>query len=109
MTISISTHILDQESGQPAAELAVTLLDDAGCELSNARTDLDGRISEWPGFASGQTGGYTLQFDVAGWFAGRGQRCFYRIVQIEFEADTDRHYHVPLLLSPFGYSTDRGS
>lgn len=109
MTISLSTHVLNLADGQPAAGLTVTLSVADGATIGSAVTDEDGRISAWPGADDLATGLYQLQFDTAPWFASRGETSFYPRVRIEFDADTARHYHVPLLLNRFGYSTYRGS
>ena len=106
--MSISTHVLDAVSGRPAAGVPVTLLDAGRAMLSKAATDDDGRIA-----ALGDDlppGVYRLQFDTATYFAGQGVDAFYPEVTIAFEiTDAAARYHVPLLLSPYAYSTYRGS
>lgn len=109
MTITLSTHILNQADGQPAAGVAVTLCTAAGATIGAATTDADGRIGAWPDADNLPTGEYQLLFDTGSWFAGRGEPCFYPRVRIEFNAGEARHYHVPLLLNRYGYSTYRGS
>jgi 5-hydroxyisourate hydrolase len=108
---SLSTHVLDAVSGNPAADVRVTLArrsDVAGwSELASATTDSDGRVRELaPGGLD--TGTYRLVFDTAAWFTATSQSGFYPEVAITFTVDEDRHYHVPLLLSPFAFSTYRG-
>ena len=72
-------------------------------------TDADGR-ARGPSKGPLEAGDYRLQFDTGSWFAKQGIECFFPSVTIEFRvSDTQRHHHVPLLLSPFGYSTYRGS
>jgi 5-hydroxyisourate hydrolase len=110
---TISTHVLDNERGQPAAGVRVRLerCDGAGCvRLADAVTDADGRIgSLLPGDLL--AGVYRISFDAAGYFAEQGgETPFVRAVSIEFEiADTARHYHVPLLLTRFACTSYRGS
>ncbi|MQY03314.1 hydroxyisourate hydrolase [Actinomadura macrotermitis] len=106
--MSLSTHVLDAARGLPAPDLAVRLdrRDDAGAwhPLAAARTDADGRIKDWPGAGPLPAGTYRLTFDTA------GLSDFYPEVAVAFTvADPARHHHVPLLLSPFAYSTYRGS
>lgn len=109
---AITTHILDATLGQPAAGVQVHLLQwQAGrlVLLDQQLTDADGRIQD---FAMGPllAGTYQLIFEVKPYFQQQARPCFYPRVSIEFEVDTtDRHYHVPLLISPYSYSTYRGS
>ena len=108
----ITTHVLDTAAGRPARGVPVTLeffADGAWTTLGSGVTNADGRL---PGLLPDmhvlQPGTYRLTFDTAVYFAG--QASFYPYVQITFNlADASQHYHVPLLLSPFGYSTYRGS
>jgi 5-hydroxyisourate hydrolase len=109
---SLSTHVLDLTHGCPAAGVAVRLLR-AGAVLAEAVTDADGRC---PALRDAVTepGRYTLEFAVAEYFRGRAvalpEPPFLDVVTIAFGlADAAAHYHVPLLVSPFGYSTYRGS
>ncbi|MEE4661356.1 MAG: hydroxyisourate hydrolase [Halieaceae bacterium] len=110
MKAPITTHILDLQTGQPAAGVVVRLSSTtAGLALAGV-TDGDGRINAWGEDFSLQDGQYQLQFDTADWFAANGRECFFPEVNISFMVSAARpHYHVPLLLSPFGYSTYRGS
>ena len=108
---SLSTHVLDTAHGCPAIGVGLELRIEAGEALFTGRTDADGRCPRLPAIAPGR---YRLAFDVAGYFRGRGVALpdppFLGIVDIAFGvADRDAHYHVPLLVSPFGYSTYRGS
>lgn len=110
----ITSHVLDTSLGVPAAGLTVRLArrDDAGAvtELEERRTNADGRVADLLGGRPLAAGVYRLTFETGAYFAAEGKRCFYPRVEVVFEVDaTDRHYHVPLLLSPFGYSTYRGS
>ena len=109
---SLSTHVLDAALGRPAAGVAVRLEavgGDADGVLARASTDADGRVA---GFGDGPlpAGTYRLVFEVADYFAAGGRPAFYPQVVVVFEiTDPGQHYHVPLLLSPFAYSTYRGS
>jgi 5-hydroxyisourate hydrolase len=101
---SLSTHVLDTSVGRPAAGVPVQLLDSTGGHLADATTDGDGRVASLGGELA--AGAYTVRFDVAAYQAGG----FYPEVAVTFTvAAGESHYHVPLLLSPFGYSTYRGS
>ncbi|WP_400994424.1 hydroxyisourate hydrolase [Agromyces sp. GXQ0307] len=109
----ITTHVLDATSGRPAEGVAVALSvrddGDGWRELDTAVTDADGRVSRI-GPDEPAAGDYRLRFDTAAWFAGRGTPTFYPEVVLTFRVDDDgRHVHAPLLLSPFAYSTYRGS
>ena len=107
-----STHVLDAVSGLPAAGVRVTLdsRDGQGWRrLGEARTDDDGRVRELAPGGLG-AGVHRLTFATGEYFAATGQTGFYPEVSVVFEVtDTGRHYHVPLLLSPFAFSTYRGS
>jgi 5-hydroxyisourate hydrolase len=103
---TLSTHVLDAMRGSPAAGVAVRLYR-AQETLGSGITDTDGRIG---GFGSGLTAGtYRLVFDTGAYFTARQVESFYPEVSITFVVDARRHYHVPLLLSPFAFSTYRGS
>jgi 5-hydroxyisourate hydrolase len=109
VTPTISTHVLDTETGQPAAGVPVrlgrVLADGAILPVGNGTTDTDGRIDSLP---EGElvAGGYRITFEVHQYRA----RCFYREVSLEVNIDdTARSYHVPLLVAPFGVSSYRGS
>ena len=111
----ITTHVLDTSRGRPAGGLPVTLeFETAGGsweQIGKGSTDPDGRAKNLlaPGFAL-RSGVYRLVFDTATYFAAQKIEGFYREVSIVFTIrDPAHHYHVPLLLSPFGYSTYRGS
>ena len=109
---TLSTHVLDAAFGQPAAGVRVTLdrRDGGGWEpLGEAVTDDDGRARDLAPGGLG-VGVHRLVFATGAYFAATGQTGFYPEVSVVFEVtDTDRHYHVPLLLSPFAFSTYRGS
>jgi len=105
--MTITTHVLDTARGRPAAGVATVLEREAGDgweRVGNAATDADGRV---PGFDAAGPGRFRLTFDTGGYL---GAAAFYPRVTIEFMVEAGaEHYHVPLLLSPFGYSTYRGS
>lgn len=107
--MSLSTHVLDGVSGEPAPGVAVRLY--RGEELvAAAETDRDGRIRDAFGAEPLERGVHRLVFETGEYFARRGTPCFYPQVAICFAVeDPGRHHHVPLLLSPFAYSTYRGS
>jgi 5-hydroxyisourate hydrolase len=108
---TITTHVLDLMSGAPAAGLGVTLERAAGVaweSLGHAVTDADGRVRD--GFAAlPGTGRYRLTFATGAYFAARSVPCFHPEVMVTFEVRDPRPHHVPLLLSPYGYSTYRGT
>jgi 5-hydroxyisourate hydrolase len=106
---TLSTHVLDTSLGRPAQGVSITLTARDGQELGTATTDADGRVGTI-GPARLDAGDYRLRFDTAGYFATTGATGFYPEVTIAFTiADAEQHYHVPLLLNPYGYSTYRGS
>jgi 5-hydroxyisourate hydrolase len=111
---AITTHVLDISRGTPAAGVPVTLeaqSGDAWKTLARGTTDADGRIADLlPRDAALVPGAYRLRFDTSAYFRGRGVESFFPHVEIVFTVkDAAQHVHVPLLLSPYGYSTYRGS
>jgi len=112
---TISTHILDTALGRPADGVHVSLEvqhpDETWSVLSEAWTDEDGRVK--PFFLVEdhlEAGIYRLVFDTEGYFGRMNGDCFYPMVTVVFQiGEAPQHYHVPLLISPFGYSTYRGS
>ena len=106
--MTLSTHVLDAVSGTPAAGVTVTLRAAGDTQLAAAVTDDDGRVQRLA--AELQAGVYRLQFDTGAYFTAHSMPAFYPEVVIAFEVtDPAAHYHVPLLLSPYAYSTYRGS
>jgi 5-hydroxyisourate hydrolase len=100
--MSLSTHVLDTVRGVPAAGVAIELLHDG--EVVTATTDADGRARLLDETEEGE---YELVFAVGDYF---GEHAFLDRVPVRFTiADPDAHYHVPLLVSPWSYSTYRGS
>lgn len=112
---AITTHILDTARGRPAAGVPITLArhDAAGgyTALGRGQTDADGRLRTLlPAGAPLTPGVYRLTFDTAAYFQAHGITGFYPEVTVVFQITTEgEHYHVPLLLSPYGFSTYRGS
>jgi 5-hydroxyisourate hydrolase len=112
---TITTHVLDTALGRPAVGVSVAL-ERVGSEglsilVGAGMTDQDGRVREL--LAPGEkldAGDYRLRFATAAYFARDSRESFYPVVVVEFTvAGASSHYHVPLLLSPFGYATYRGS
>ncbi len=113
MSVShITTHILDTALGQPAAGVAVELYardGEAWFQIATGTTDADGRVKDL-GPEKLQSGTYQLRFDTQAYFAGIKTDTFFPEVSLTFAVQASQeHYHVPLLLSPFAYSTYRGS
>lgn len=105
----VTAHVLDATAGTPARDVAVTLADAQGGTIAQARTDEDGRVSSL-GPEQLASGVYRVTFATGDYFAARDQETFFPQVQVDFRVDeAQAHYHVPLLLSPFAYSTYRGS
>jgi len=112
--VTLSTHVLDVSIGRPAASVTVALQRRESVtwmDLSREVTNADGRVATLvPPASALPSGTYRLVFDVGDYFARRGVESFYATVTIEFVVrDAAAHYHVPLLVSPYGYSTYRGS
>lgn len=113
--MSISTHVLDTARGQPATGVGVvleTLTADGGwMRLGRSATNDDGRAPDLlDDDAAVGAGVHRMTFETGEWFTAQQLTAFYPVVRVVFEiTDADAHHHVPLLLSPFGYSTYRGS
>jgi 5-hydroxyisourate hydrolase len=111
----ITTHVLDTSVGRPAGGVHVILerrnAEGSFAEIGRGVTDGDGRLKTLlPDAASLEPGLYRLTFETGAYYAERGVEGFYPEVLIVFEVREGReHYHVPVLLSPWGYSTYRGS
>lgn len=110
----ISTHVLDLARGRPAAGIVVRLERRVGEEwqpVAAGTTNADGRVPDLLAAGPGLLpGAWRLQFALAPYFAVHGVEGFFPEAQLTFEVrDAGQHHHVPLLLSPFGYSTYRGS
>jgi 5-hydroxyisourate hydrolase len=111
---AITTHILDTARGRPASNVTVVLEydgSDGWTTIARDQTDADGRVSALlSDNVDLQPGTYRLIFDTGGYFSAQGTEIFYPLVMVSFIVhDAAQHYHVPLLLSPYGYSTYRGS
>lgn len=125
-TASVSTHILDTSIGRPAAAVAISLAARTGSDaqwvaLGGSATDADGRCKDLPALPEGTTH-VRLDFETESYFASKKQAeaqqdaprvrdsgAFFPEVAITFAVTPGEHYHVPLLLNPFGYSVYRGS
>lgn len=109
----LSVHVLNQQTGLPAPHVGVTLEQKQGENwkvLNTASTNEDGRIDAlWPG-KSFEAGEYRVTFKTGKYFAEQKQQSFFPEIPVEFQiTNTTTTYHVPLLLSQYGYSTYRGS
>lgn len=116
----VTAHVLDTTLGKPAAGVEIVLAQLAGAAagqgmdpfaaVGHAVTNDDGRISDLSRGAGLRAGTYRITFNSGAYFARRGVPSFYPQVEVIFQVtDPAQHYHIPLLLSPFGYSTYRGS
>jgi 5-hydroxyisourate hydrolase len=111
---AITTHVLDTSLGRPGAGIRVELhrksSDDAWKLVGQGRTDASGRCGDLMGNEKPNPGTYRLLFHAAEYFHAQNAKTFYSEIPVIFEVgDSGQHYHVPLLISPFGYSTYRGS
>lgn len=111
----LSSHILDITKGQPAADVKISLsqLNKAGewTMIDEKYTDKNGRITDFLKEVEGadQHGVYKLTYFVEPYFERAGQSSFYPFIEVVFEIKDGNHYHVPITLSPYGYSTYRGN
>jgi len=111
----ITTHVLDTSAGRPAEGVAVRLErregeDGEWRELAVGRTDADGRVPDLLSGEALEPARYRIRVEVGPYFAARGVHAFYPYAEVVFTVrEPGGHYHVPLLLSPFGYTTYRGS
>jgi len=117
----ITTHVLDIAAGRPGKAIAIDLerhsrdIDDDSAEdhwqpVGSGTTDDDGRLRTLTPAGPVAPGVYRIRFHTGAYFASQGSHGFFPVVEIQFTvADGAQHYHVPLLLSPYGYSTYRGS
>lgn len=111
----ISSHVLDTASGFPASGISITFerfdqKTGSWVHVVRKETNQDGRASAFLSWEQFEATTYRMRFDTKDYFHGKGQDTFYPYADVVFEIkDTKAHYHVPLLLSPFGYSTYRGS
>lgn len=110
----ITTHVLDTSKGKPAQGVHIVLeklnADGTLTELGKGETNIDGRLPDLlTSEAKLAPGLYRLVFDTASYFKAQSVKAFYPSISITFETTDQSHYHVPLLLNPYGYSTYRGS
>ena len=109
----ITTHILDTTLGKPAQAVPIQLEKQSGSEwklIGSGLTDADGRLKTLTPPGPVEPGVWRIRFDTKQYFAAIGTKAFYPYVEVVFEiVDGAAHYHVPLLLNPWGYSTYRGS
>ncbi len=109
----ITTHVLDTSLGKPAVGVSVvlSLRDEQGLhELARAQTDADGRVRQFSAPTLLVAGVYQLTFETAAYFRATTREAFFERAQLEFRVeDATQHHHVPLLLTPFGYTTYRGT
>lgn len=106
---TLSTHVLDTSRGRPAEGIRIVLESLDGTQVGEGVTDADGRVGTI-GPELLEAGDYRLRFASGSYFSGLGVEGFYPEVVVVFTiADGGQHYHVPVLLNPYGYSTYRGS
>jgi len=109
----LTTHVLDTAKGKPAVGVRISLCHQQKqkwTEIAKGVTDEDGRIPDL--LKKGKLmefGIYKLRFETQSYFTRQAIQTFYPFIEIVFQVTTEEHYHVPLLLNPFGYSTYRGS
>jgi 5-hydroxyisourate hydrolase len=114
MTSPITTHVLDMSRGMPAAGVRVTLDHESKpgvwTRVGQGATDSDGRLRTLLAAGGLNVGAYRITFDTGAYFGAQGVKTFWGDIVVEFViADASAHHHVPLLVSPYGYSTYRGS
>lgn len=111
---TITSHVLDTSVGKPAANVMISLEieEKAGhwSHLSEAKTNSDGRVKEWETPFTLKRANYRLTFQTGTYFTSQGKSSFYPYVSVAIHIeDANAHYHIPLLLNGFGYSTYRGT
>ena len=109
----ITTHVLDTSRGSPAIGIAIRLEFDAGqgfAQIGSGVTDDDGRVTDLLQPGTAPTGHYRIHFSTQDYFEALKHPSFFPTISIDFRiTDPEQHHHIPLLLSPFGYTTYRGS
>ncbi len=108
----ITTHVLDTAQGKPANGIKITLqrpLSHSWEDICSGVTNEDGRVPDFMQDLSIEPGQYRMVFNTEAYFEKEGVEGFYPYVPVIFEIRDMEHYHIPLLLNPFGYSTYRGS
>ena len=111
MKTKITTHILDTHLGKPASNISVSLYaPGSDTPIGQAQTNLDGRIDNWGHELEIIEGDWRIEFMTDKWFTEQNKETFYNDISIFFKVtDINQHYHIPLLLNAFGYTTYRGS
>ena len=112
-TYQLSSHILDISTGKPAPNVDVRLMKQVNGVwklLDTKKTGADGRIGEFlPNQSNVKNDGtYKLIFETSPYFSSQGEKSFYPYVEVNFNIEGNKHYHVPITLSAYGYSTYRG-
>jgi 5-hydroxyisourate hydrolase len=109
----LTTHVLDTSKGKPAAGIPISLYQQQGSdwnEMTRGISNNDGRIPNLlPKETILEPGIYKMKFETKAYFDNQSIETFYPYAEIVFEIRSAEHYHIPLLLNPFGYSTYRGS
>ena len=109
----LSSHILDINTGYPAAKVKISLYkqnnDGNWIFVSEKETDENGRIKDFLPYGNDNKGIYKLTYHVGPYFERQNQNSFYPFIDVVFQIKDENHYHVPITLSPFGYSTYRGN
>ena len=109
----VTTHVLDISAGKPGKNISVRLMQNVNNEwksIAQGITNTDGRVTDLlPAKKNLSAGNYKIVFETGNYYAGQNIKTFYPAVEIQFTIFDDSHYHVPLLISPFGFSTYRGS
>ena len=110
---TLSTHVLDTSLGRPAPGIRISLERVGGADqatIATGVTDANGRLADLAGSNALNAATYRLRFDVAEYFERTGRAALFPEVSVTFIVGAgDEHYHIPVLLSPFGYTTYRGS
>lgn len=105
----VTAHVLDAVRGRPASGVTLRMADSAGEQIASDVTNADGRVTDF-GPETLPPGQYRITFETGDYFAAREVPTLYPVVTIDFMVESGQlHYHIPLLLSPFAYSTYRGS
>ena len=111
----LSSHILDITDGKPVPNVEITLYklaaNDNWIKLKTLKTDENGRVKEFLPLEKSNLnhGNFKLKFETFDYFKTKKVNTFYPFIEVIFKIDDDKHYHVPITISPFGYSTYRGS
>lgn len=113
VTYQLSSHILDITEGQPAPNVKISLSkqtkDMQWVLIDEKTTDENGRVKDFLPTDKNNDGIYKLTYHTLHYFEGLGKNTFYPFIEVVFEIKGNGHYHVPITLSPFGYSTYRGN